>query len=555
MLSLVSIVSIVIGILGLTGIKNSNDGLKTVYEDRVIPLKQLKLVSDMYAVNIVDTCHKVRNGNLSWVDGVRNIDEATNIINKEWADYRATKLIPKEADLVKEAEPLLKEADLSIARVRQLMQRQDKEALANYTITELYPNIDPISGKISELIDLQLEVAKQEYDDAQRGYDKFRILFLIILVGGIGIALFISLIIVRQITSQIDTMVNSIHKDDQGFITVKEFKVTSQDEIGHLGTVLNIFIDQVRGFIGHVEESAESVSASSQQLTAGAEQSAQASSQVAATIVSVAEGMGRQLKAIDATSTAIQGISSSIQQIAVNTTSVAVASDRATDAAQEGGRAVNTAVNQMNTIEATVLNSAEVVTRLGERSMEIGQIVDAISGIAGQTNLLALNAAIEAARAGEQGRGFSVVAEEVRKLAEQSQEAAKQIANLISEVQGETEKAVLAMNNGTREVKIGSQVMNTAGEAFVQIITLIDEVSNQVREISATIQQTAAGSQAIVAAVRDIDAVAADTAAQTQTVSAATEEQAASSQEIAASSQTLSKMAEELQQAVKQFVI
>ena len=554
-LSLLSVVAISIGILGLISLKEANNGLRTVYEDRVIPLKQLKIVSDMYAVNVVDTCHKVRNGNLSWAEGTKNIDEATNVIKKEWADYTATKLVDKEEKIIKEVQPLLKNADVSIAKAREFMQRQDKDGLANYTINELYSNIDPISGKITELIDLQLEVAKQEYDSAQRAYKNFRILFSGILIGGIGFAIFISVMIIRMITNQIDTMVKSIHKDERGFITVKQFTVTSQDELGILGTALNTFIAQVRDFVGQVAGSAESVSTSSQQLTTNSEETAQASSQVAATIASVAQGMEEQLKSIDATSVTIQDISSSIQQIAANTRKVAVASDKTANAAQEGGKAVNIAVSQMNTIEMTVLDSAELVTRLGQRSREIGQIVDAISGIAAQTNLLALNAAIEAARAGEQGRGFSVVAEEVRKLAEQSQEATKQIASLISEVQGETEKAVLAMNNGTREVKIGSEVVNSAGQAFTQIRLSVDEVSNQMREISTTIEQVALGSQAIVTTIHDIDAVSRDTAAQTQSVSAATEEQAASSQEISASSQILAKMADDLQQAVKQFVI
>ena len=207
----------------------------------------------------------------------------------------------------------------------------------------------------------------------------------------------------------------------------------------------------------------------------------------------------------------------------------------------------------MTYIEQTVNNSAQVVAKLGERSKEIGQIVDTISGIAGQTNLLALNAAIEAARAGEQGRGFAVVAEEVRKLAEQSQDAAKKIATLISEIQGDTDKAVLAMSEGTREVKIGTEVVTAAGYAFEEIEVMVTEVSNQVKEISAAVQQMASSSQQIVSSVKEIDELSKNAAGEAQTVSAATEEQSASMEEIASSSQSLAKMAQDLQEAVSKF--
>jgi len=196
-----------------------------------------------------------------------------------------------------------------------------------------------------------------------------------------------------------------------------------------------------------------------------------------------------------------------------------------------------------------------VVAKLGERAKEIGQIVDTIAGIAGQTNLLALNAAIEAARAGEQGRGFAVVAEEVRKLAEQSQEAAGKIAELIGEIQGDTDKAVVAMNDGTREVKTGAEVVNAAGAAFREIVTLVSQVSVSVKEISAAVQEMAGGSQQIVGAVKKIDTLSKSSAAEAQSVSAAAEEQLASMEEIASSSQALAQLAQDLQAAVAKFRI
>lgn len=246
-------------------------------------------------------------------------------------------------------------------------------------------------------------------------------------------------------------------------------------------------------------------------------------------------------------------MSAGVQQTAATTNQVAQQAAQAAEKAREGGRSAEKAVNQIINIEEKVNASAQVVILLGDRSKEIGQIVDTISGIAGQTNLLALNAAIEAARAGEQGRGFAVVAEEVRKLAEQSQEAAKQIAGLIGQIQVDTEKAVTAMNEGAREVKDGTVVVKAAGEAFQEIVQLVDQVSAQVREISASTQQMAGGSQAIVGTVQRIDDLSKQSASEAQNVSAATEEQLASMEEIAASSQALAKLAQDLQEAVGEF--
>ena len=341
----------------------------------------------------------------------------------------------------------------------------------------------------------------------------------------------------------------------QGDFRERENEMRSQDEIGQLADGFREMRANLRTLVTSVQSQADQVAASSEELTASAGQSAQAANQVAIVISEVAAGAEKQLIAVDDTTSIVRQISGSIQQIAANANTVAGTSAKSADEAADGSKAIEKAITQMGQIEESVVRSSQVVTKLGERSKEIGQIVDTISGIAGQTNLLALNAAIEAARAGEQGRGFAVVAEEVRKLAEQSQAAAKEIASLIGEIQRDTDSAVVAMNDGTKEVQVGADVVKDAGQTFKAIFVSFNEVTNQIREISAAIQQMAIGSQQIVASVRDIDSISKETASQSQTVSAATEEQSATMEEIAASSQALSKMAEKLTQAVSKFKV
>lgn len=276
---------------------------------------------------------------------------------------------------------------------------------------------------------------------------------------------------------------------------------------------------------------------------------------MAGTINDVAHGTKSQASSIESAVVIIEQTSAGIRHIAANSNAMLGMAEKTTSAAAQGDKAVAAAIQQMASIEKSVSGSAQVVATLGERSKEIGQIVDAISGIAGQTNLLALNAAIEAARAGEQGRGFAVVAEEVRKLAEQSQKAAKQIAELIAEVQAETDNAVTVMHAGTQEVKVGAEVVNKAGQAFQEITSLIGAVSQQIQEISTAIQQMASESQQIVSTEKEIYRISTETAGQTQIVSAAVEEQAASMEQIAASSQALAKMAEELRSVIAKFTV
>lgn len=379
------------------------------------------------------------------------------------------------------------------------------------------------------------------------------------MLGIVAVTIVIVVLLTRYFANKIAVrlarMVQRVKQVAEGDLRPVEVTDHSADEIGQLGTAVQDMTNNLRKVMQQVNQAAGQVAASSEQLTTSAEQSAQGATQVATSIFEVASGTEKQTEAVGKTTAIVKRISSEIEHTSANVAIVEQTSGQAADAAKEGGKAIEAAVNQMANIETKVVRSAGVVSKLGERSKEIGQIVDTISGIAGQTNLLALNAAIEAARAGEQGRGFAVVAEEVRKLAEQSQEAAKQIAQLISEIQTDTDSAVVAMTEGTHEVKVGAEVVNTAGRSFTEIISLVDQVSGQVSSITTAIRGISDSGIQIISAVEDIDFISKDTAGQTQTVSAVTQEQSASMEEIAASSEALATLAQDLQTVVQRFKI
>ena len=357
----------------------------------------------------------------------------------------------------------------------------------------------------------------------------------------------------RRIALPIQKLDSAAKRVAEGDISQVKFTIASNDEIGRLGQSFEQMVKNLRNLLQKINNATEHVAASSEELTASSEQSSKAASQIAESITTMAAGASEQMSLANNTIAVVEQMSSGIQHMAANANQLADYSAQADQKAKKGYKTVEEAVEQMGKIQMTVTDSAQVVAKLGERSKEIGQIVDTISGIAGQTNLLALNAAIEAARAGEQGRGFSVVADEVRKLAEQSQEAAKKIAELIGEIQKDTDRAVVAMDNGTKEVRNGAEVVNQTGTAFREITGLVTEVSCQVKEISAAMQQMAAGSQRIVESVEEVDNLGKKSADEAQGVSAAAQEQLASMEEIASSSQALSKLSQDLQTEVTRF--
>ncbi|MEM5817409.1 MAG: HAMP domain-containing methyl-accepting chemotaxis protein, partial [Desulfitobacterium hafniense] len=330
---------------------------------------------------------------------------------------------------------------------------------------------------------------------------------------------------------------------------------TAKDEIGQLGMVFQTMTENIRNLIHQVQESAGMVAASSEELNAGAGHAAEAGSQVAHAVSATADGAQVQVTALSETMATVENMAKVIEQIAANSTSATLIAEKAAQAAVQGSSKIDTVVVKMADIKQSVEHSALVVSELGTRSKEIDQIVSTISGLAAQTNLLALNAAIEAARAGEEGRGFSVVAEEVRKLAEQSQQAAKQIAVLIQSIQLDTQRAMTAMTEGTSEVQAGYAAVNEAGGVFADIAALVRTASDQIMEISAGVEGMSMDSHSMVNSVSKVEEISRQTSDQTQMVSAATQEQSSALTEIASSSGALAQLADQLQQAVSRFKI
>ncbi len=367
------------------------------------------------------------------------------------------------------------------------------------------------------------------------------ILFLV----GMGIA--------KAITSPLEVMMDVCEHLKNGDFRKTPMNIDRGDEFGTMAGVVSAMRDGLNQLMVQTHDSTEQIAAASEELTASAGQSAEASNQVAQSVTEAAAAVVEQQSGVSTSIEAVGQVAKSVDAIRIKAGTVAQRSDSAAECATEGGKAILQSVAQIESVERTVQESSSMVDKLGERSQEIGQIVETISGIASQTNLLALNAAIEAARAGEHGRGFAVVAEEVRKLAEQSGDAAQKIADLIKSIQTDTESAVSSMQMGSTAVAEGARSVSALRETFEQIEQLVNEVRHEAQAMAKEVDQASSDANHISQEIDNIAKQGQKVSDEMQTVSAATEEQSASASEIARASDSLSHLADELQTSLQRF--
>ncbi|PIE25040.1 MAG: methyl-accepting chemotaxis protein [Neptuniibacter caesariensis] len=529
LISILPIVGIAIIIAtSLFELENSDAGVSRIYEDRVVPLEDLKIIADNYAIYVIDAVNKANAGMISGKEALQDVQLARKDISEKWQKYRATTLTAEEAKLADEADALFIAANRSLDKLEAGLKHTGmgniKGRIDQFDGT-LYTAIDPISAKIAELISLQLKVAYEERNKVKEVYNRAILVMLVLGVVVIAVLGTLGTMIYQSIRKPLDTLNTAMNRVATHSDLTATVPVTGRDELANMSENFNLMLTHQRELIGDI-------GSATHQLASAAEQMSSIS-------IQANQSIDNQRLEIEQVASAMNEMVSTSQDVATHAEHADGQTQMMHKQAEQGNRIVTAAVSSTNTLVGHVSQVSDRIRAVEGDSESIGSIIGVITDIAEQTNLLALNAAIEAARAGDQGRGFAVVADEVRTLAQRTQHSTTEIQSAIERLQSGTKTAVDVMEQGQKEAELAGSKAAEAGDALQGI----SESMNMITDMNAHIA-SASEEQTSVAEEINRSLVSINDAAQ---------ESSEGATQIAAASDELSRLAVDLNAKVSQF--
>ncbi len=516
-----------IGGMGLYGMKVSVGGFERAYHESIEPLRDLKDISDAYAVDIVGIAHQVRDGAMSTSDGLVRVETAQKLIADKWKAVKSLPMGKDERQATDELDKRIQAADAAVTTLKGLLSEMKLDDIPKFVSFDMGLAITPVTESLSKLTLMQLDATRQEFEQGAATYVTIRnlslALIVLVLVAGFGVAAWV---IRSAVQGPLARMQHVAHEIASGNLSVA-IDSRRRDEMGALFASFAAMRDSLRQMAGGLQGNADEVAGASQRLAASSDEAASA--------------MAQQSEAAAAMAAAIEQMTVSVNHVADSAREAHGLTVRAGEQSASGNRILQDTVAKMQALSGTVSEAAHTLQAMDASSQKISGIVQVIKDVAEQTNLLALNAAIEAARAGEQGRGFAVVADEVRKLAERTTQATGEIGAMIGAVQTSAQAAVGTMEQAVSRVEESVGLASQASEAILGISSGAQQVVQVVNEISAALKEQSAASNEIAASVEKIAQMA--------------EENSAAARESAHTSKRLEELADGTRKAVAIFRI
>ncbi|CAM3723648.1 methyl-accepting chemotaxis protein [Marinicrinis lubricantis] len=509
---IITVLLAVVGLLGLQNLKTISDDMDDMYSNRLVSVQVLsKATMDYQRIrvgirDILILSGEQRQERISEIEGMKKgVEESVNV-------FRGTPLTDKDYELLSKFD-MEWEAYLQLVDDAFVLANENKDdELLNLLTGDMKKAGDALKTTLDEIIDLNVGFAEQSNMDAKDAYDSSRMITIGIIVVAVAVSLLLAFGISRMITKSINKLMHIVAEIAAGDLR-QDVDIKAKDEVGQLAASVNEMLENLRDLIGKTLQSAQSVAAASQQISASTEE--------------IASGSADQSSAAQRMNELFRDLSEAVNSVAQSAEQASELSNQTVSVARQGGTIVQSSMESMETVNIQM-------KRLEDDSTKIGEIIEVIDEIAEQTNLLALNAAIEAARAGEQGRGFAVVADEVRKLAERSGEATKQITSIIKGMQSNTGVSVQSVSEAVQKTK-------QVHDSFAEIIDMVNQTATNVNEIAAASEEQSAQVNDFVHSI--------------ESIASTSEEAAAASEETASSSQSLAKLSEELNEVVSVFKI
>jgi methyl-accepting chemotaxis protein len=578
-ISLLTTVIVTISAFSFYALSEQSKLSNSIVVDRVIPMEQLKVISDAYAVEIVDAVHKVRSGAFTLQEGKDSVAAAVDKIEGRWSAYIATYLTPEEKAIADEFLRVRQNADAGVKELQALLDAGDMAGLASFADQKLYPTIDPLGTEISKLIELQIREAKVKLAQGNELKDMLVTLMVALSLAAAGVAGFSIYTVVAGVIRPVNSITSAMDRLAHGDLEVAIYGEDRSDEIGTMASTVAVFRDNARERVRLEQEAEANRSLTERERLERERQQAREAEEVRFAVDSIGHALGQlsdgklnfriadpfaerldQVRvdfneAVGKLEEAMRRVGQNAQAIAAGSNQIRAAADDLAKRTEQQAASVEETAAALEQITTTVTDSSRLAADAGRQvqdmrqaaeqsggivaravdamhaiessSREITSIISVIDEIAFQTNLLALNAGVEAARAGEAGKGFAVVAQEVRELAQRSGSAAKEIRSLIGK--------------SGDQVASGVSLVTETGKALQHIVESVQAVGVNVTSIADGSREQATGLKEINTAVNIMDQ--------------STQQNAAMVEESTAASHSLAKEAEALFQLISRFEI